>query len=421
MAVVLGAIADDFTGATDLANTLVKRGMRAVQTIGVPTADIDLGDAEAVVVALKVRTAPVTQAVDASLQALRWLRTLGARQFFFKYCSTFDSTPVGNIGPIADALMNAVDTDLALVCPAFPANARTVYQGHLFVGEQLLSESPMKDHPLTPMRDSNLVRLMGAQTSRKVGLIAHATVAAGIDATAAALESLRRAGIAYAVVDAITDADLETIGVSATTHRLITGGSGIALGLPENFRREGVLGPPIEASAPIVKGRQVVLAGSCSQATRGQIRYAARTWPSLKLDPDRIAGGDSVVDEVAVWVGAHADDAPVLIYASADPDEVAAVQSRYGRDQAGAMIEDTFGNIARVLVANGTRRMIIAGGETAGAVVSALNVEALRIGVEIDPGVPWTETLDEPRIALALKSGNFGAEDFFPKAFDMLP
>lgn len=421
MAVLLGAIADDFTGATDLANTLVKRGMRAVQTIGVPNADIDLGDAEAVVVALKVRTAPVAEAVDASVQALSWLRTLGARQLFFKYCSTFDSTPAGNIGPIADALIDALDTDLALVCPAFPANARTVYQGHLFVGEQLLSESSMKDHPLTPMRDSSLVRLMSAQTHRKVGLVAHTKVAAGVVATAAAFESLREAGVAYAVVDAITDLDLETIGASASDHRLITGGSGVALGLPENFRRDGVLGPPAKASAPTVKGRQVVLAGSCSQATRGQIRFAARTWPTLKLDPDRIAGGEPVVDEVAAWVGDHADDTPVLIYASAEPDEVAAVQSKYGRERAGAMIENAFGNIARALVAKGARRMIIAGGETAGAGVSALNVQGLRIGVEIDPGVPWTETLNEPRIALALKSGNFGGEDFFPKALHMLP
>lgn len=421
MPVLLGAIADDFTGATDLANTLVKRGMRAVQTIGVPAANIDLGAAEAVVVALKVRTAPVEEAVEASVRALSWLRDLGARQFLFKYCSTFDSTPAGNIGPIADALMDALGTDFALVCPAFPANARTIYQGHLFVGDQLLSDSSMKDHPLTPMRDSSLVRLMGAQTTRKVGFVPHSKVAAGVEATAAALESLRKAGVSYAVVDAITDRDLETIGASVSTHRLITGGSGVALGLPANLRRQGVLGPPERSYAPAVEGREVVLAGSCSQATRGQVGFVERTWPCKRLDPDRIAAGKPVVDEVVAWVNDQADCTPVLIYASADPKEVAAIQNKHGRECAGAMIEDAFGHIAQALVAKGARRIIVAGGETSGAVVSALEVQGLRIGVEIDPGVPWTETLNEPRIALALKSGNFGSEDFFPKALGMLP
>jgi uncharacterized protein YgbK (DUF1537 family) len=421
MAVLLGAVADDFTGATDLASTLVKQGMRAVQSVGVPTPDIDLGDAEAVVVALKVRTAPVDEAVEASVRALSWLRKLGARQFFFKYCSTFDSTPAGNIGPIADALMDALDTDLALVCPAFPANARTIYQGHLFVGDQLLSDSSMKDHPLTPMRDSSLVRLMGVQTTRKVGLVAYDKVAAGVETTVAAFESLRKAGVSYAVVDAISDRDLETIGAAAAKHRLLTGGSGVALGLADNFRRQGILGPPATSSAPAVAGRAVVLAGSCSQATRAQIRFAERTWPCKKLDPDRIAAGEPVVEEVMAWASGHFDSTPSLIYASADPNEVAEIQDKYGRERAGAMIEDTFGRIARELVANGVRQMIVAGGETSGAVVSALNVQGLRIGVEIDPGVPWTETLNEPQIALALKSGNFGGVDFFPKALGMLP
>jgi len=420
MTVLLGCIADDFTGATDLANTLVKQGMRTVQTIGVPAAESEIGDADAVVVALKSRTSPVADAVNASLAALEWLRSLGARQFFFKYCSTFDSTAKGNIGPVADALLNALGTDFALVCPAYPANARTVRQGDLYVGNQLLSDSPMKDHPLTPMRESNLKRLMDAQSQRRVGLVPHTTVAAGTEATEAAFELLRRDGISYGVVDALTDDHLQIIGAAAANHRLVTGGSGVALGLAENFRRRRMLGPPAESWVPAIKGRAAVLAGSCSQTTRQQVDFAKRIWPHNKLDVHSIAAGEPVVEQILLWANEHSSHNPVLIYASADADEVAAIQERYGRQQAGEMIENAFAGIAGGLVANGVRRIIVAGGETAGAVVSALNVQRLRIGVEIDPGVPWTETLDEPRIALVLKSGNFGGEDFFSKAMNML-
>ena len=421
MPVLLGAIADDFTGATDLANTLVQRGMRAVQTIGVPAAGLDLGDAEAVVVALKTRTAPADEAVAAALAALGWLGERGARQVFFKYCSTFDSTAEGNIGPVADALMDALGTDFAIVCPAFPANGRSVYQGHLFVGDQLLSDSSMKDHPLTPMRESSLLRLMGAQTRRRVGLVPHGIVAAGVGRTAAAFDALREAGSSYGVVDALTERDLETIGAAVASHRLVTGGSGVAMGLPENFRAAGLLGAAARPAVPDIRGRAVVLAGSCSRATRGQIARAQQAWPHRKLDAHRIAAGGPVVEEVLDWASAQPETAPVLVYGSADPDEVAAVQAEYGRARAGAMIEQALGRIAQGLVAQGARRLVVAGGETAGAVVSALGVRGLGIGAEIDPGVPWTRTLDDPPLALALKSGNFGAEDFFIKALEMLP
>ncbi len=419
MGVLLGAIADDFTGATDLSNTLARNGLRVVQTVGVPSAEIDLRDVEAVVVALKSRTATVEVAVAASLAALRWLFGLGARQFFFKYCSTFDSTPKGNIGPVADAILDDLGADFALVCPAFPANARTVYQGHLFVGQQLLSESSMKDHPLTPMSDPNLVRVMSEQSRHGVGLVAYDVVSTGIEATAEAFELLRTAGIRYGVVDALTNHDLETIGAAAASHRLITGGSGAALGLAANFRREGLLGPPGDASLPEAEGTGAVLAGSCSQATRAQIACWQRDYPHFKLDADRIAAGDAVVDEALAWADEIAGQS-VLIYSSAEPGEVSAIQKRYGREQAAAMIEDATGRIATGLVAQGARRLIVAGGETSGAVVSALGITGLKIGPEIDPGVPWMETLNEPRIALALKSGNFGSEDFFFKALAML-
>ncbi|MEM7041246.1 MAG: 3-oxo-tetronate kinase [Pseudomonadota bacterium] len=421
MAVLLGAIADDFTGATDLANTLVGRGMRAVQTIGLPDSDLDLGDVDAIVIALKSRTSPVADAVTSSLEALAWLRSRGVRQIVFKYCSTFDSTPSGNIGPVSDALMEAIGADLAIICPAFPAAGRRVFQGHLFVGDQLLSDSSMRDHPLTPMRDSNLVRLMAAQCLRKVGLIPHETVAAGAEVICQSFEILKKEGITYAVVDAITDHDLETIAAAAADHPLITGGSGIALGLPQNFRHAGRLTEAVQPKAPDIAGRALILAGSCSQATRAQIARAKARWPHRKLDVDRLATGDQEIEDVLAWAAGHDGEEPILIYGSADPDEVVATQARYGRECAGNLVENALGRIAKMLVDQGIRRLIVAGGETSGAVVSALGVRALHIGAEIAPGVPWTETHGEPALALALKSGNFGRETFFEDALNMLP
>lgn len=420
MPILLGCIADDFTGATDLANTLVKNGMRATQLIGVPDTNADFGDAEAVVVALKSRTAPVEDAVAQSLRALDWLQANGARQIFFKYCSTFDSTPRGNIGPVADALMEKLGEEFAIVCPAFPGAGRTIYLGHLFVGGVLLSDSSMKSHPLTPMTDSSLVRLMAAQSKGKVGVVPYPAVDAGVDATKAAIDKLIDEGISYGVVDALSDRHLATIGEAIASHVLITGGSGVALGLPENFRRAGLLGTAATPSLPEVRGRAVVLAGSCSTATLSQIEHASKLWPNQRLDPARIANGDDVADEVARWALRQPESSPVLIYGSAPPDEVKAVQQKYGREAAGLMMEKTLGAIASKLVEGGARKMIVAGGETAGAVVSALNIKGLRIGREIDPGVPWTESTCEPKLALALKSGNFGAVDFFPKALGML-
>lgn len=421
MPILLGAIADDFTGATDLANTLVQQGMRAVQLIGIPDEKQQIGDADAVIIALKSRSTPVEQAIGDSMAALKWLCGQGAQQIFFKYCSTFDSTPDGNIGPVADALMSALDTDLSVICPAFPTNHRTIYQGHLFVKDQLLSDSPMKDHPLNPMRDSSLPRLMTSQCGKRVGLVPFETISAGVEATTQAFEALRRDGVSYVVADALTDDDLITIGTASADHRLITGGSGVALGLPDNFRRLGRLGEPQASMRPQIDGRSAVLAGSCSEATRGQIAKALLSWPGKKIDVGRIAAGTSVTKEILQWSGEMDKATPILIYASADPDEVATNQEEFGAAISGEMVERVMGEIALGLVEQGVRRLIVAGGETSGAVVSALDIKSLRIGPEIDPGVPWTETLDEPRLALALKSGNFGGVDFFDRALGMLP
>jgi uncharacterized protein YgbK (DUF1537 family) len=425
MAVLLGAIADDFTGATDLCNTLVRRGMRTVQLIDVPAADAPAPDAEAVVVALKSRTIPAADAVAMSLDALAWLRRAGARQILFKYCSTFDSTDSGNIGPVADALLDALGTDFTLFCPAFPENGRTIFKGYLFVGDVLLSESGMRDHPLTPMRDPSLVRVLQRQTVGRVGLVPQVTVAAGPPAVHAAFAALRQSGVRHAIVDAIADRDLESIGEAAADLALITGGSGIALGLPENFRRQGLLGDASDADAlPPIGGAAAVLSGSCSEATQAQVAYMAERAPIFTLDPIAAVDGRDIADEALAWAAQRLGDAPVLISATAAPDAVAAVQQRLGRERAGALVEKAMAQIAKGLVERGVRRFVVAGGETAGAVVQALGVKGLRIGRQIDPGVPWTVSLPgnlgEPPLALALKSGNFGAPDFFLHAFDVL-
>jgi uncharacterized protein YgbK (DUF1537 family) len=418
---LLGAIADDFTGATDLCSMLVRGGMRTVQLIGVPGADDPAPDADAVVVALKSRTAPVRQAVDQSLAALHWLRRGGARQFFFKYCSTFDTTDQGNIGPVADALTEALGCGFALVCPAFPANARSVYQGYLFVGSVLLNESGMEHHPLTPMTDANLVRVLSRQTNGTVGLVPFATVEKGAGAIRDAMTRLKEQGRRYAIVDAVSDPHLLSIGEAAAAHALITGGSGVAMGLPGNFRRAGLLPERDAASLPPVAGHAAVLAGSCSRATLAQLGRARDHLPVLELDPLVTPDAGALSAAALDWASGKLGATPVVIAASAPPDKVAAIQAKLGRDAAGALIEDALARIADGLVARGVRRMVVAGGETAGAVAFRLGVRSLRIGGEIDPGVPWTlaEGEREP-LLLALKSGNFGAPDFFLKAFQVL-
>jgi uncharacterized protein YgbK (DUF1537 family) len=422
MPVLLGAIADDFTGATDLCNTLVRRGLKTVQLIDVPRLGAAVPDAEAVVIALKSRTIPVADAVSMSLKALAWLKDAGARQVLFKYCSTFDSTDQGNIGPVAEALLDALGASFTLYCPAFPEAGRTIFKGYLFVGDVLLSESGMRDHPLTPMRDPSLVRVLQRQSRGKVGLVQHATVAKGQAAIAEAFAKLKQDGFRHTIVDAIADHDLEAIGEAAKDFALITGGSGIALGLPENFRRKGLIGDGGGADRlPKIGGKAAVLSGSCSQATLAQLAYMRERAPVFVIDPLAAASGAKVADEALRWSADKLGDAPILFAATAPPETVAEVQQRLGRERAGALVEDIMAEIAKGLVALGARRLVVAGGETAGAVVQALGVTGLRIGRQIDPGVPWTvslpESLGEPALALALKSGNFGKPDFFLRAF----
>ncbi len=417
---LLGCIADDFTGATDLASTLVRQGMRAVQVIGVP--DGPLPEADAVIIALKSRTIPAQDAVAQSLAACDALLAAGARQILFKYCSTFDSTEGGNIGPVAEALLKRLDGGFAIACPAFPTNGRTIYQGHLFVGANLLSESGMENHPLTPMRDANLVRVLGRQSEGSVGLIAFTVVERGAIAIRDEVTRLRDANRRFAIADAVTDAHLMALGEACAKHALITGGSGIAMGLPENFRRAGFLPIREDAGAlPEVGGLCAVLAGSCSRATLGQIGLARDHVPTLELDALATPDAPALAAQARGWMAGKLEAGrPIVITASAPPERVAALQAKLGRDAAGALIEEAMAQIAADLVAAGVRRLAIAGGETSGAVVQRLGVRSLRIGAEIDPGVPWTHATPDAApdgMWLALKSGNFGARDFFLKAF----
>ena len=418
----LGCIADDLTGASDLALMLAREGLRTIQTIGVPREDLDLSAADAVVVALKSRTIPPQQAIDQSLAAATALRKAGASHLFFKYCSTFDSTDEGNIGPVTEALLAFTGSDFTLACPAFPANGRTIYKGHLFVNGVPLHESSMKDHPLTPMRDSNLVRVLQRQTELSVGLVPYEDVEAGPDALRSAFARERAAGHRVVIVDAVSDTHLRSIGMAAADFPLITGGSGVAMGLPAAYRQDAAsAAAPRGASFDAPDGRPIILAGSCSSATQGQVKVAIDAGiPALRLDPMQLASKDVTAQTALDWLAAQQTNGPVLIYSTSTPDDVQAVQGKLGRMNAGEIVEKTLADIARALPALGFTRIIVAGGETSGAVVNALDVQALTIGPEIDPGVPWTRSLGGVDLALALKSGNFGAPDFFLKAWTML-
>jgi uncharacterized protein YgbK (DUF1537 family) len=417
--IYLGCIADDFTGATDLANNLVRAGMRVVQTIGVPEAPLD--DAvDAVVVALKSRTIAPAEAIAQSLHALAWLQTQGARQIYFKYCSTFDSTAQGNIGPVTEALMDALQTDFTIATPAFPDNGRTVFKGHLFVGEVLLNESGMQHHPLTPMTDPNLVRVLQAQTRRPVGLIDHRAVAQGEAAIRARIAALRAQGVGVAIVDAVSNDDLLRLGPALKDMPLVTAGSGVAIGLPANF---GLAPSPQASRLPPATGLQAVVSGSCSVATNRQVAHFIATGrPAFAVNPLRLAAGDDVAAEALAWAEPLLAGGPVLVYSTAEPGAVKSVQGQLGVEAAGALVEQCLAFIARSLVQRGVRQLIVAGGETSGACVQALGITQMQIGPQIDPGVPWCHAVTaHGGLHLALKSGNFGTEDFFTKAFAALP
>jgi len=421
---LLGAVADDFTGATDLANMIARAGMRTVLVLGRPAESDPAPQAEAVVVALKSRTAPVPEAVADSVASWSWLAQAGATQCCFKYCSTFDSTPDGNIGPVAEALMAATGADFTIYCPAFPEAGRTIYQGRLFVFDQLLSESGMKDHPLTPMTESDLRRVLGPQLSggARVGLVPFATVEAGAEAIRARFDALRAEGVRHAIVDALTDAHLAHLGRACAGMALVTGGSGLGLGLPLNFAAAGRLAGGKADGLPAIGGPIAMLSGSCSQATNDQVaRWETGGGATLRLDPLELAAGAQTSEGAAAWMADALAAGPALVAATQPPEKVRAAQAALGRDRAARLVEDALAGIATRLIAQGVRRFVVAGGETAGAVCSALGVARLAVGPQIAPGVPWCATIAQAPVALALKSGNFGGPAFFADAVATAP
>ncbi|MBN8914294.1 MAG: four-carbon acid sugar kinase family protein [Rhizobiales bacterium] len=426
MPLTLGVIADDYTGASDLANTLSKEGVRTVQTIGVPDAALALPDADAVVVSLKSRSIPADEAVAQSLAAYAWLKGRGALHILFKVCSTFDSTDDGNIGPVTDALRIATGAAIVPVTPAFPETGRTVYMGHLFVGDVPLNESPLKDHPLNPMTDSDLKRVLARQSAGRVGLVPLKDVAAGADAVSARLEKLALAGRTAAIVDAVFDRDLEAVGIAAAALPLSTGASGLGLGLARALIAEGrVLRQQSDGAALAagIGGHAAVVAGSCSKATLEQIAIAEGQMPVLRLSAERlVTHPEAEVAAALDWAKARLASGPVLIAASGAPEQVAEVQARFGRHAAGVAIELGTAAISEGLVAAGVRRLVLAGGETSGASVDRLKIPAFLVGPEIAPGVPLlrTEGQSGEAMVLALKSGNFGGPDFFAKALGMM-
>jgi uncharacterized protein YgbK (DUF1537 family) len=420
----LGCIADDFTGATDLANNLVRAGMRVVQTIGVPTQPLDVA-CDAVVVALKSRTIAPGEAVAHSLAALRWLQAQGAQQIYFKYCSTFDSTYTGdtrgNIGPVTEALMDALGTDFSVATPAFPDNQRTVFKGYLFVGDTLLSESGMRNHPLTPMLDANLVRVLQAQCQRLVGLLDYTVVAQGETAIARRIEQLRAHGVGIAIVDALSNADLLVLARALGKLPLLTAGSGLAIGLPANFS----IAPSENASVlPDATGYAAVVSGSCSVATNEQVRaFIAAGLPAFVIDPLKLSDGADVVQQALDWAATRLGNTPVLFYSTADAAVVSAAQERLGVHSSGDMVEQALARIAKGLVERGVQQLVIAGGETSGACVQALGITRMQVGMQVAPGVPWcyaqTDVGNKP-VHILLKSGNFGDRNIFSQAFSLL-
>jgi len=421
MAPILGCIADDVTGASDLANALSVSGMRTRLWFGLHEPRNQSIDADAVVIALKTRSIAPNDAVLQSLQALDVLRSLGAKRFLFKYCSTFDSTAQGNIGPVAEALMNALDAKCTLFCPTTPENGRTVYCGHLFVKGMLLDRSGMQSHPLNPMTESDLTLVLQQQSRPNVGLIPYKVVSLGAAAITQSIRSHEIQQRSFLVVDAINQMDLQSIAVVAAQMPLVTSGSGLATALPSAYHQAGILASLQQsATLPEAIGSALILSGSCSTATQRQVQSWSETGMAFPMDVAKLLSGELKLEQILNWAKQTLQNNDALIYTTSSPDAVKQLQNEFGTERTSAAIEETMGNLARALVAEGVRKLIVAGGETSGAVVRALKIDQVRIGPPIAPGVPWMETTEEPKLAIALKSGNFGDDNFFRSALEML-
>lgn len=411
----LGVIADDFTGATDIAGFLVENGVRTIQLNGIPETKLEL-DTDAIVISLKSRSCPVRQAVSDSLSALQWLQEQGARQFYFKYCSTFDSTDKGNIGPVTDALLDALNEKFTIICPALPVNGRTVFNGHLFVMEELLSESGMRHHPVTPMTNSNLMQLMDAQSKGETGLVDYQVIEQGCEKILQKFEELKAQGKRYAVVDTFRAGHLDELGKAAGTLKLLTGGSGLAAGLAKHAIRTQPDQNDARQSGYPFRAPCVIFSGSCSEMTNKQVNTYKSQAPHFELSVEKCINQKNYSDEVCGWVADNLDSkyAP-MVYATTDSSRLKTIQKQYGPESSSHAIEQLFSQLAGKLQAIGVRNFIVAGGETSGVVVQSLNVDGFHIGPQIAPGVPWVKTLNG-ELSLALKSGNFGDASFFTTA-----
>jgi uncharacterized protein YgbK (DUF1537 family) len=407
----LGCVADDYTGGTDVASALRRQGLRTLLLFGPPRPDWAAADADAVVVALKSRNLPPAEAVAVSLAAQRWLREQGIGQLFFKYCSTFDSTDDGNIGPVADALLEAAGSRFTVVCPTSPEHGRTVHQGHLFVGDRLLSESTMRHHPLTPMTDSDLVRVLGRQTPHRVALVPSQVVRQGPPAVAAAFERLRDQAARFAVTDATTDDDLATIATAARDLPVVTGAAGLIRLLAASPVGLDAAGARETPTARLPGGPVLILAGSSSAATLEQVARARERFAAYRLDPAATPDPGDLRAKAVDWMGRHLEGGTALVYASAPPAE----RERAAPGAARA-IELAMAELARAAVARGVRRIVVAGGETSGAVVDGLGIDRVVVARDEDLGVPWLVTTDPAPLVLLLKSGNFGRPDLLVRA-----
>ena len=417
---ILGIIGDDFTGSSDIANNLKKSGMQVSMYAGVPNLspdDANKQPTEAAVIALKTRTVPIEEAIKESLKALNWLKESGCKQFIFKYCSTFDSTKDGNIGPVTDAIMEELGADFTIACPSFPDAGRTVYYGHMFVNGKPLNESGMEDHPLTPMTDHNLVRWLNYQTKKEVGLIDFETISQGSDKIKQKIISLKKDDIKYAIVDTTNNKEFDAICEGIKDLLFLTGGSGIALGLPKIYKNKGLLSEN-NFDLPQNNSNSVILSGSCSRATLEQINIYKVNNPSFYISPDEVMNNIKLVEEVYIWIKENESLSP-LIYSSSDSNNVSAKQKQFGQEILANKIEGFFEKISHKLVNDSFGKFISAGGETSGAIIKGLGVEELKIGKEISPGVPalWSPNSNGGKpISVTLKSGNFGQSDFFSRA-----
>ncbi|QSE84974.1 3-oxo-tetronate kinase [Rhodococcus koreensis] len=406
---IIGCIADDYTGGTDVAAALRRGGLNTVLLFGPPDPHASLDEPDAVVIALKTRSLPAAQAVETSLTAQQWLRERGVAQDYFKYCSTFDSTDDGNIGPVTDALLTARNEAVTVICPAAPEHGRTVYQGHLFVHDRLLSESSMRHHPLTPMTDADLIRVLQRQTSHPVALVPLQIVHQGADAITDRITELAADGVRHVVVDAVDESDLDAIATATRALPIVTGSAGLAGAV-------GRITPgAVRTGAdphPTSTGPTVVFAGSCSQTTLGQVALAREKYASYRLDPRTVDTVGDLLPDAHAWLTAHLGDDPILIYSSAPADERGPADPHTAEQ-----LEKLMGDLARTAVNAGAHRLVVAGGETSGAVVDALGVTAVRVDAEADRGVPWCTTLDTDQpVTLLLKSGNFGTPDLLVRA-----